>query len=72
MLRENQCGFRRGRDCADQPFSLCMLMERVREFHQPLFLCFVDLKKAYDSVNCEAMWAALELKFGFPPKVLNI
>ena len=35
-------------------------------------LVFVDLKKAYDSVNHKAMWAALELKFGFSPKVLSI
>ena len=51
MLRENQCGFRQGRGCADQLFSLRMLMERAREFHQPLFICFVDMKKVYDSVN---------------------
>ena len=35
MLRENQCGFRKGRGCADQLFSLRMLMERAREFHKP-------------------------------------
>ena len=33
MLRENQCGFRQGLGCADQLFSLRMLMERAREFH---------------------------------------
>ena len=44
MLRENQCGFWKGRGCADQLFSLRMLMEQAREFHTPLFPCFVDLK----------------------------
>ena len=49
-----------------------MLMERAREFHQPLFLCFVDLKKTYDSVNRKALWSAPELCYGLPPKILNI
>lgn len=48
-----------------------MLMECASEFCQLLPVCYVDLKKAYDSVNHEAMRAALELKFGFRAKVLN-
>ena len=54
-LRENQCGFRKGRGCTDHLFSLRILMEKAREFHAPLYMCFVDLKKAYDSVNRNAL-----------------
>ena len=72
MLRENQCGFRKGRGCADQLFSLRMLMERAREFHKPLFLCFVDLKKAYDSVNRDALWSVLQERYHLPPKLVHI
>ena len=32
LLRESQCGFRKGRGCADQIFSVRGLMEKAREF----------------------------------------
>ena len=47
-------------------------MECAREFHQPHISCFVGLKKAYDSVNREALWSALEFCYGLPLKILNI
>ena len=28
-----------------------VLAEKAREYNAPLYLCFVDLRKAYDSVN---------------------
>ena len=31
----------------------------TREFQSPLYLCFIDLKKAYHSVNREALWVTL-------------
>ena len=30
------------------------------------------MKKAYDSVNREALWVALERRYGLPMKILNI
>ena len=72
MLRENQCGFRKGRGCADQLFSLRMLMEWAHEYHKPLFLCFVDLKKAYDSVNRDELWTGLERRYHLPSKLICI
>ena len=35
LLRENQCGFRTGRGCNDHIYTLRVLMEKAREFHQP-------------------------------------
>ena len=72
LLRESQCGFRHGRGCADQLFSLRILMEKAREFHQPLYICFIDLKKAYDSINREALWAVLRRTYNLPTKLLSI
>ena len=46
LLWKSQCGFCRGRGCADQLFSLQMLMEKAREYHQPIYTCFIDSKKA--------------------------
>jgi hypothetical protein len=72
FLRESQCGFRKGRGSNDQIFSLCTLMEKAREFHQPLYLCFIDLRKAYDSVNRTALWAVLQRCYHLPEKLLSI
>ena len=47
-------------------------MKRAREYHTPLFLCFVDLKKAYDSVNCDALWTVLEQRYHLPSKLICI
>jgi hypothetical protein len=55
-LLEEQAGFRSGRSTIDQVFILKVVMERSREFNQPLHICFIDLQKAYDSVNREALW----------------
>ena len=72
LLRENQCGFRTGRGCVDQIFNLRILAEKAREFNTPLFLSFVDLRKAYDSVNREALWSVLESKYQLPGKLVRI
>ena len=72
FLCESQCGFRRGRGCADQLFSLRTLMERSREYHRPLYLCFIDLKKAYDSVNRDSLWRILQHSYQLPEKLLSI
>ena len=72
LLRESQCSFRRGRGCADQLFSLRMLMEKAREYHQPIYVCFIDLKKAYDSVHRESLWHILQHSYCLPPKLLSI
>ena len=46
-------------------------MEQAREYHTPL-LCFVDLKKAYDSVNRDALWTVLEWRYHLPSKLIRI
>ena len=51
LLHESQCGLHRSSGCADQLFSLRVLMEKTREFYQLLCACFIDLKKAYDLVH---------------------
>ena len=45
LLCESQCGFRRSRGCADQLFSLRLLMERARQYHHSIYVCFIDLKR---------------------------
>ena len=71
-LRENQCGFRKGRGCVNHLLSFHILMEKAQEFHTPLYMCFVDLKKAYDSVNCKALWSVLQERYYHPAMVVWI
>ena len=48
-----------------------MLVEKRREHGDSLFVLFVDLKKAYDSVPRKALWCVLE-KYGVPPTMLSV
>jgi len=50
VLPELQCGFRKGRGCVDMVFVASQLVEKSREHDESLFVLFVDLQKAYDSV----------------------
>ena len=69
ILPESQCGFRKGRGCIDMIFAARQLVEKTREHDDSLFVLFIDLRKAYDSVPRSALWRVLE-KVGVPPKML--
>ena len=71
VLPESQCGFRKGRGCVDMIFAARQLIEKTREHDDVLFMLFVDLKKAYDSVPRRALWKVLE-KCGVPPRMLSV
>ncbi len=70
-LPESQCGFRRGRGCTDMIFMVRQLAEKAFEHQTKIYLIFVDLRKAYDSVPREAMWA-VQRKLGVPDLLLDI
>ena len=72
LLRESQCVLRKGRGCIDQVFALRVLAEKARERNTPLYLSFVDLQKAYNSVTCEALWMVLQRKYHLPDKLIRI
>ena len=71
VLPESQCGFRRGRSTIDMIFVARQLQEKCREQHQDLYLAFVDLTKAFDTVNQDLLWNILR-KFGCPPTFIAI
>jgi exonuclease III len=70
-LRENQAGFREGRGCIDQIFSLKILMEKCLEYQVPGVVTFVDFKAAFDSVHRPSLWKILR-EYCIPEKVVNI
>ena len=71
VLPESQCGFRKGRGCVDMIFAARQMIEKSIEHHSDLYILFVDLKKAYDSVPRTALWPALT-KLGVPPRMLQV
>ena len=71
ILPESQCGFRKGHGCVDMIFVTRQLVEKTREHNDTLYMLFVDLKKAYDSVARGALWKITE-KCGVPPRMLKI
>ena len=71
VLPESQCGFRKGRGCVDMVFVARQLIEKAIEHDTPLYVIFVDLKKAYDSIPREALWLVLG-KLGIPPTLLSL
>jgi exonuclease III len=71
VLPESQCGFRRERSTIDMIFVARQIQEKAREQHRDLFTAFIDLTKAFDTVNRDILWNILE-KVGCPPKFVNI
>jgi len=51
QLRQEQAGFRRGRGCADQLFTLRNIIEQCTEWQRQLYINFEDLQKAFDSIQ---------------------
>ena len=71
LLPEAQCGFRRQRSTVDMIFVARMLQEFGRDKDIPIYLCFIDLTKAYDTVDRKLLWLVLA-RFGVPDKMINI
>jgi hypothetical protein len=70
-LLECQAGFRKGRSCQDMTFTLRMLRGYANEYRVPLHACFVDLRKAYDSIDRDALWRILPL-YGVNGRLLDM
>ena len=71
ILPETPCGFHSGRGITDMIFTARQLREKCREHHRDLYIVFVDLTKAFDSVNRNLLWRLLS-KIGCPCNLVNI
>jgi hypothetical protein len=58
-LRKNKAGFRTGRSCIQQINILRRIIEGASVEDIPLFITFIDFKKAFDSIDREMMFAIL-------------
>ena len=70
MIGEEQCGFRSGRGCADQVFVMRQLAERFVSKGKSVYAAYMDLEKAYDRIDRNAMWRVLGM-YGVSENVIN-
>ena len=69
LLHENQDGFRKGYRTTDHLFSIINHSLNVRK--KPLYVCFVDFKRAFDTVSYHILWCKL-IKYGIKGKFLDL
>ena len=70
-LCESQFGFRQGRQTTDAVFVIATAIQSFKKRKKPLFTCFIDFAKAFDSVNHKLLWEKLAT-MGVSTKILNI
>jgi hypothetical protein len=70
-LRKEQAGLRKGKGCTDQIFALKNIIEQCIEWKSPLYINFIDFKKAFDSIHRETLWTILR-SYGVPDKIVTL
>ena len=63
---ENQCGFRPERGTIDGTFNLLMALRKRQEHNLETYVSFVDLVKAFDSVQRAALFKVLRAATACP------
>ena len=71
MLPEDQCGFRPDRSTTDMMFVVRRLLEVGRKAGVSLHMCFIDLQKAYDTVDRTFLWQVL-IRIGVPSQMIAV
>ena len=71
LLPEEQCGFRPNRSTTDKMFVVRRLQEIGRKAGVSLFMCFIDLQKAYDTVDRTLLWQ-VPTRIGVPPQMIAV
>ena len=71
LSREQQAGFRPGRGCVDQIFTLRQVLEQRHTYKRPTILVFLDFQGAFDSVDRSVLLDTLAHQ-GMPRKFVNI
>ena len=71
LLPEHQSGFQKGRSTASRIWALISLIKHQKSKDENIHLLYLDIKKAYDSVNHEQMLETLTI-LGFPNQLIKI
>jgi len=57
---EEQAGFRKDRNTTRQILNLRLLAEKAKRKSRPIYHCFIDFQKAFDSIKHDVIWATLK------------
>ena len=71
QLRKEQAGFRPGRGCTDQIFTLRNIIEQCTEWQRQLYINFIDFEKAFDSIHRESLWRILRA-YRIPQEIILV
>ena len=71
LIPESQFGFRSNRSTVDCIFILNTVIEVSLSQKKHLYVCYVDFKKAFDSVNHTLLWSCL-VNFGVSHRTLTV
>ena len=71
LISEEQAGFRKGYATVDNVFILHSLIRDCLDRKRKLYVAFIDYKKAFDSINRNALWKILEQN-GIDGKMLDV
>ena len=71
LPEEELCGFRPDRFTTDMIFVVCRLQETGWKAGVSLYMCFVDLQKAYDTVDRTLLWQVLT-RIGVPSQMIAV
>ena len=69
LLPDEQCRFQPNRSTTDMMFVVRRLQEIGRKAGVSLFMCFIDLRKAYDTVGRTLLWQVLT-RIGVPSHMI--
>ena len=56
-----ECGFRRGGGCMDQVLAVRQVCKKYLANGKDVFWAFMDLEKAYDTIDRHGMWQMLRV-----------
>jgi len=59
-LGEEQAGFRPGKSTIYQLFTMRQILEKSKEHNQKVFINFIDVKHAFDSIWHDGMWRVMQ------------
>ena len=71
ILSKGQSGFQPNHSTVDIMFTIHRLQELARKNQTPMYACFFDLTKAYDSADRTLLWTVLA-RFGVPQTMISV
>ena len=66
-----QAGFRKNARLEDNILILTTAIEHAQQTCTPLYIIFIDLEKAYDTIDCGLLWNTLLTELDIDPTLIS-